>query len=673
MWLEKITLKDFRCFYDEQTIEFSQDPEKNVTLVHGESGLGKTTLLNALLWCFYGEMTARFEKREDLVNHDAVAHGRSNSYVEVFFEHNRNRYRARRYTKGGGDGREFIIMRIEQDGHQVTLPNPDAFINTVIPRGMAGHFLFDGEHAEVFLGEDNRSSVRSAVQDILGCSLIKTAIADLTDAAAYYRRQIPSTKGVGNIDAIRERIDTLENQIQQAKKSREDLRGDIEIIEQQIADIDDKLRTSAAAKELQTRRDKTAGELDRAKKREASAQEELLKWLGDNGRFLVSAQITSHTSEYLNEQEIKGKLPSPYNEEFVRDLLELERCFCGAELKPGSAGYEEVKSHLQHGANATLRSRIGKVRARLAQLALERDRAPGRLDAANKRLTDARQDISRLEADLLEISEQLSGINFDQIAEQETKRNQLRKTGNDKRGLVGQFDRNITDSESQKAEAERELRRVGQENEGARIFVSRYALCEALKARLERDLIAEEKSAKSVLRASVTRILDHTSRKVFRFQMSDDYSVSLVNSAGTQLAKTAGENQLLGLSFTAALVEFAKVRGNAEGHLLLRGTIAPLVLDSPFGQLDPTYQRTMAEYVPQMAGQVILMGTQTQIRPEVMKQLEDCIGEEYVLLRHNKDPRGGREQEIQQFNGKDVETSLFDEAFDGSSFLRVTR
>ena len=54
------------------------------------------------------------------------------------------------------------MMRLD-DGHLVTLPDRDAFINTVIPRGMAGHFLFDGEHAEVFLGEDNRSGNRKAV------------------------------------------------------------------------------------------------------------------------------------------------------------------------------------------------------------------------------------------------------------------------------------------------------------------------------------------------------------------------------------------------------------------------------------------------------------------------------------------------------------------------------
>ena len=317
MWLEEISLKDFRCFYGEHTIELSQDPEKNVTLVHGESGVGKTTLLNAVLWCFYGETTPKFEKRDDLVNHDARAAGRIHAYVEVVFEHNEHRYRARRYTMGGGDTREFIIMRIEE-GHHKELDNPDAFISTVIPRGMAGHFLFDGEHAEVFLGEDNRSSVRSAVQDILGCSLIKTAIADLTETATHYRRQMPKARGAANIEETSARIDTLTAQIEQAVGVQEKLRGEIEVIEQQIADIDAKLRNSSAARVLQTRRDKTETELVRAKRREAAAQDELLKWLGDNGRFLVSTRVTELTMEQLAQQETKGRIPSPYNEEFIQ-------------------------------------------------------------------------------------------------------------------------------------------------------------------------------------------------------------------------------------------------------------------------------------------------------------------------------------------------------------------
>jgi hypothetical protein len=155
--------------------------------------------------------------------------------------------------------------------------------------------------------------------------------------------------------------------------------------------------------------------------------------------------------------------------------------------------------------------------------------------------------------------------------------------------------------------------------------------------------------------------------------MTDDYGISLVNEAGTQLPKSSGENQLLGLAFTAALVAFAKVRRNAQDYRLLRGTIAPLVLDSPFGQLDEAYRQTTAEYVPQMAEQVILMISKSQGSGGVMDALEGQIGEEYVLVRHNKAPRNNRPPEIRQFNGKDVETAMFDAPFDGSSFARVTR
>ena len=104
----------------------------------------------------------------DLVNHDAIVAGRRMAFLEVSFEHNENNYRARRYAGPGlQDGRIFSIMRIDL-GHSVSLPNPDTFINTVISNNMAGHFLFDGEHAEVFPGEENKARIKKVVQDILG-------------------------------------------------------------------------------------------------------------------------------------------------------------------------------------------------------------------------------------------------------------------------------------------------------------------------------------------------------------------------------------------------------------------------------------------------------------------------------------------------------------------------
>ena len=54
MLLQSIELKNFRQFINEK-IDFSTDPERNVTLIIGENGTGKTTFAQAFFWCLYGE------------------------------------------------------------------------------------------------------------------------------------------------------------------------------------------------------------------------------------------------------------------------------------------------------------------------------------------------------------------------------------------------------------------------------------------------------------------------------------------------------------------------------------------------------------------------------------------------------------------------------------------
>lgn len=60
MLLRKIKLKNFRQYYAEVVINFATDGFKNVTVIHAENGVGKTALLNAIKWCFYGEFNPIF-------------------------------------------------------------------------------------------------------------------------------------------------------------------------------------------------------------------------------------------------------------------------------------------------------------------------------------------------------------------------------------------------------------------------------------------------------------------------------------------------------------------------------------------------------------------------------------------------------------------------------------
>lgn len=671
MILEEIRLKDFRCFFGESEIRFSTDEEKNVTVIYAENGVGKTTILNALLWCFYGETTRRFEKREDIVNHDAKKMGRNTASVEVLFSHNDKDYIAKRFAGSGSlisDDRSFLVARIDA-GSQVSLPAPDTFINTVIPREMAAHFLFDGEHAEVFLGEDNQGSIKKAVRDILGCTLIETAIEDLQTVSNGFRRQMPNTSASAQITAASEKIEALTTQIDTAKTSIETLEAALATTRQQVKDIDEKLRNTAAAKELQQSRDRLVGSLAKAQKRQKDFGDEVFSWLGRNGRFIVSKKITEETFDFLEDKKNRGRIPSPYNEEFVKDILTEEECICGAPLPIGSPAAQKVAALLQKAANQVMRDRVTKVRARLASLKTERLKAPTELATANKRLADANEEYGVIEAQLAEISTKLKGINFEDIAERERRREELQREASKIDRDIGALKTGIETAERDKSALDRDINTLAQQDVQTAIYAKRRNLCESLKGRLENELVEEEKYAKGVLRASIKKILDATSRKALSLRMSNSYDISLVNADGTALAKSSGENQLLGLSFTAALVEFAKNRERAEDYKLLPGTIAPLVLDSPFGQLDPDYRQTTAEYIPQMAQQVVLLLSKSQGSPEVLDSLRDRIGAEFLLVRHNKEPGGHRKPETRILKGKEHRTAVFESEFDGTEVV----
>ena len=94
MLLEKMTLKNFRQFYDTQTIVFSTSPTRNVTVIHGENGSGKTALLNAFSWCFYEKMD--LPNANSIINEQALKEANPNDEVECFvmihFMHHEKEY-----------------------------------------------------------------------------------------------------------------------------------------------------------------------------------------------------------------------------------------------------------------------------------------------------------------------------------------------------------------------------------------------------------------------------------------------------------------------------------------------------------------------------------------------------------------------------------------------------
>lgn len=684
MLLESINLKDFRCFYGEGSIEFATEPENNVTLIYAENGVGKTTLLNALLWCFFGETTRRFEKKEDILNYDAKAEGRLTASVEVIFEHDGKRYIAKRFfspSVARNDDSNFKVSRIE-GGNHIPIDFPSQFINQVMPKDMAGHFLFDGEHAEHFSSQSNRGAIQSAVRDILGCTLLETAIDDLKAASNYYRKFISSNSLSSEVADLEKNIENLYIGIETAKSKVAELETEKESIIIQISDIEQKLRNSNQAKSLQTAREKLNVQLENVIKRKKSCEEDVYKWLGDNGRFIVSKGITDETFDFLDEQQSKGRIPAPYNEEFVHDLLELHHCICGRPLETGSKEEAKVKALLDSAANKIMIDRVIRIRGRITSLRDQRKKAPAKLFEAKQKLSEENQALSKLEAEIAEYSSKIKNINFDDIAEKEDKRQKLDDRRIEIEKATAVLVENISRSEQEVKSKTDQIDQLSSQEEETQIYRQRKNLAERIKEHLELKLKEDEKSARTVIRKRIQDIITKTARKNFTVKLGEDYAIDLLNVQNIPVPKSEGENQLLGLAFTAALASFSRIRNKTtkssfeKESSLLPGTAAPLVLDSPFSKLSSTYKINTAEFIPELAHQVIIMVSEDQMATKgdneaVLKTLEPHIGKEYILIRHNKGRDEGKTDEIRTIKGTEIVTTKFDSEYDGTEIKEV--
>src|SRR5688572_26118158 len=94
MRLDRLVLENVRQYAGRHQLTFAKARDRNVTLVQGLNGAGKTHLLEGLRWCLYG-LTSGEESR-DIVAKGALAERSTGDEFEsaasVFFDHGGRSY-----------------------------------------------------------------------------------------------------------------------------------------------------------------------------------------------------------------------------------------------------------------------------------------------------------------------------------------------------------------------------------------------------------------------------------------------------------------------------------------------------------------------------------------------------------------------------------------------------
>jgi DNA sulfur modification protein DndD len=676
MQIKSIHLRDFRQFYGDQKIELATDPIRNVTLIHAENGVGKTTLLNSILWTFFGQTTSRFEQRDKIVNFGAEKEGKTSASVQVFFNHDGSEYQAQRIfrtAEGAPSRHSFSVTKIGSNGaFEVSLPNPTSFINSVIPEGMAPYFFFDGEQAETFSGENNRKAIASAIRDILGSTLIETAIDDLNFLYKRFNEEIGEAAGDSEIAIKEKQISEIESGRERRNERIASLDTDINSISGQLSSIESLLLQAQAAAHLQrelVEKGRLRGNIEDQIKESKS---EILRWIASKALASVSGELTSHSLDFIDEESLRGRIPTPYNEEFVKGLLQAQKCVCDRPLHPATDEWRAITALLSSASSAEVLNRVVRVRARISVLKEQRREAPAILMLAEEKLVRLNADYSGVERDIAELERRMGDVPDAEIQQRLAAKRQLVTTLEAKKTERIRAQRDNEHAQADITRLSREVADLALQNVAARSIVVRRDLAERGAGLLKAFLKSNEDSARKAIESAVNKVLEATTRKHYKFEVDETFQIRLLFADGTPTPKSGGENQMMSLAFLAALVEYAVKRStNGTDGLFIPAAIAPLVLDSPFGQLDVNYREATAKFVPQMAPQVVLLVSSSQGNDAVYSALQGKIGKEYVLIAHNQGGRGQKSEDVLTIGGERIATTLFNRERDMTEVREV--
>lgn len=674
MKIVSITLYNFRQFYGKQTIKFSTDDFKNITLIHAENGVGKTALLNAIRWCFFGETTQNFKDSNILLNHSAANEKQYEYSVEIIFSEDEKYYTCIRginfkHTK-------FFHIYQNTDSHDTSISHPDLFINSIIPKDMADYFFFQGEGigslTQSSTGANNK--VKSAIHKVLGFTIAKQTISDLQEIKKEYNKEIKKLDLKGEIFKLNDEIIEIENKLIQAKNRLEKAYENISMYELKIAELDHNfnLNNQQLIQEHIRQRKHAENELKQIEDQLKNKQLNRKKLISRFGFAIFGAKLAHEALDFINEEEFKGTIPAPYNENLVKQILEEKNCICGADIHYGSSAFENIKKLLENAADPLQGSRVIRAREILKSI---RDKSAD----ANFHIIENIKDLDKLmtrynelKGILAQISLKLENTKIDDISLMEKNRknyqttlaSEHRQTGS-QQSIIERYEKELTFKQNQ-------IKQKQSLSKDLIIYQDSLEIINKVENLISNTLVTAEQSMASELPSMINNLLAKYVREDYKAAVNKNtYEIRLIDREGRKVAESDGQQLLLSLTFISCLIEFASKRKNASGEILTPGAIAPFIIDAPFGVLDNKYKGNMAKSIPDSVEQVVFLLSSSHWEGSVEQNIRERVGSEYNLVAEIKTAQGEKESYTIDINGNKYDTARYNSPIDCTKIEEV--
>lgn len=646
MKLHSLTARNFMPYKGEIELTFPQDEQRNVMVVFGDNMRGKTSLLNAIRWAFYGEAVGRHSHPiplQEIVNKDAALADDWRVEVHVKFEANGHAYDLRRVA----ERRQMVAtpskpedfarsVYLTRDGSAVSGDQVEAEIGLIAPKQIARFFLFDGEllqEYETLLIEESQQGqqIKEAIEQVLGVPALTNGRVDIqTILRQAQKRQNADLKQIAGLEKQAERQAELTGKIDAIDRDLEDLNARLKKVREERTALEDDVEAAQSVIGAKAKLDAKLGEqktlMEDCERKEA----ERLDLLSGAWQDLLEAQIQLRRNQLERERKelmdsIKKRSGLAQKVSDLRQLLDTRECpTCEQVLSDerrsqiGEAlGKAETELQSIDDSSAALQEISGQIDALSKIRGIN---AKERLRQVEKDLQGFNVRLTQVENDIEKLRDEIAGYDTAEIAR---KRVMLTEKTREEGRLQGEIKEQNTERKKLVDELAVSQKAIeGLTKDRTKRSTVKVSLCSDLERVFSQSIERlRDKLRKRVEELANDAFRHMTTQKSYRgLEINNNYGLQIVDSSGRYVAvRSAGAEQIVALS----LIDGLNRTGRAAG---------PVIMDTPFGRLDLNHRDNILSYLPSVTSQFVLLVHSGEIRKETdLAVIADRVGAVYEI------------------------------------------
>ncbi|HAI69832.1 MAG TPA: DNA sulfur modification protein DndD [Gammaproteobacteria bacterium] len=674
MIFDEIKIYNLFSYYGEQVFDLRKPSEgRNIVLISGRNGFGKTSLLNSVKLLFGGvtESLRRSVQRGrmlserqyvlgageewlGMMNRRAYHEGLNQCGIQIIWQEKLGEVQvSRRWViKGEKVHNELIIKASFLEERITDSHKAQDFLNERLPLDYLPFFFFDGEKIQE-LAEANAVIQQQHIERLLNISPINTLRDYLSKVISDWKREALDEKTLTELSKLESELESLDIQYTTKEHLSRDMGAKIEELEERIQQLE---RVIDRMQAFRYQRDELLLKQDqlRLEEQRVELQSKIAETLPRDIPLLANLNLVKRTLTQLSElletrshtqvdhllKELVANLPDelfdkpPYPKTPLDDQ---QRHF-----------YQDRLVHLLQNKlisnsiplETVLRlepSRIKSILGQLQRYTLE--------EVLQERINELPR-LQQIKTQLIKIDEKLdtiSGLSADERTRYQQHKVEQKKYQNELINQKAEFKKLLSEMKGLETEISKQKAAIRQQQEQVNLNEQTRQKVELAKAL--REFFSQFKDRlKDKRKKEIEQAINHyfpilmTAHKmIHHIRVTSDFELRYENAEGYALGInnfSSGMRQLIATTLLWALKEVS-------------GKNIPLIIDTPLARIDREHQNNLLrQYYPNVAQQVIILPTDSELDVRKYEQLKAYIYKEYCLYNAQGDTTEVKEQAI---------------------------